>query len=156
MNWAATLVTLALMAGQAQAQTAVQTTAPAGPTADLLVRVTGVRNATGMVELCLWRTADSFPDCTASRSVERAHVPAAPGMVEATFSGLAPGVYAVSAFHDERGLHRVETNFLGIPRSGVGASRDPRARFGPPSFRDAAFALPAGRSTVAFQMRYPL
>ncbi len=123
--------------------------------ADLEVTVTGVRNATGQVELCLFHGPDGFPDCTANKSVQRAHVPAVPGAITATFTGLAPGVYAVSAFHDEKGLHRIETNFLGIPRSGLGASRNPPARFGPPSFRDAAFTLPEGRSAITFALRYP-
>ena len=123
--------------------------------AELVVTVTNVRNATGRVELCLWRDARGWPDCTANPTVQRAHVPAAVGSVTTTFSGLAPGVYAVSAFHDEKGLHKVETNFLGIPRSGVGASRDPKANFGPPPFRDAAFKLPEGRSAISFTLRYP-
>lgn len=123
--------------------------------ADLVVTVTGVRSATGQIELCLFRGPDGFPDCTANKSVRRAHVAATPGAVTATFTGLSPGLYAVSAFHDEKGLHRIETNFLGIPRSGLGASRDPPARFGPPSFRDAAFTLPEGRSAITFALRYP-
>ena len=126
-----------------------------GRAAELVVTVTNVRNATGQVELCLWHTPDDFPDCSANPTVRRLHLPAAIGSVTGTFGGLAPGTYAVSAFHDEKGLHKVETNFLGIPRSGVGASRDPRARFGPPSFRDAAFHVPEGRSTVSFTLRYP-
>lgn len=127
---------------------------PARP-AELVVQVDHVRSAVGQIELCLWQSPRDFPDCTANPTVRRLHVPAATGTVTATFADVPPGTYAVTVFHDEKGLHRVETNFLGIPRSGVGASRDPQARFGPPSFRDAAFRVPEGQSGISITLLYP-
>ncbi len=129
----------------------------AGPAlaADLTVVVTGVRNTEGLVEVCLFSRPDGFPDCATDPSVLRRRIPATLGQVRAGFSGLAPGVYAVSVFHDEKRIGKVETNFLGIPRSGVGASNDPQPRFGPPSFASAAFTLPDRAAGVTLRMRYP-
>ena len=42
------------------------------------------------------------------------------------FSGIAPGTYAASAFHDENSNGKLDTNFMGIPREGVAASNDAR------------------------------
>lgn len=123
--------------------------------ADLTVTVTGIRNAEGLVQLCLFARADGFPDCGNDTSVPRQRVPAVPGQVRVRFEGLAPGTYAVTAFHDEKRTGKVETNFLGIPRSGLGASNDPQGRFGPPSFGDAAFTVPNRPAAITLRMQYP-
>jgi len=41
------------------------------------------------------------------------------------------GKYAVSVFHDENSNGKLDTNFLGIPREGVGASNNAKGHFGP-------------------------
>lgn len=129
----------------------------AGPAfaADLTVTVTGVRNADGLVQVCLFARRDAFPDCATDASVLRRRVPAAMGQVRAQFDGLRPGTYAVSVFHDEKQTGKIETNFLGIPRSGLGASNDPQPRFGAPTFEAAAFIVPDRPAAVTLRMQYP-
>ncbi len=122
--------------------------------ATLTVTVGPVRNDQGLVELCLFTGPRGFPDCAGDPTVQRRRLPAVPGTLRTTFE-VPPGTYAVTVFHDEKRLGRVETNFLGIPRSGVGASRDPVARFGPPGFDAAAFTMPAGPATIGITLRYP-
>ena len=123
--------------------------------ADLTVTVTGVRNAEGLVQVCLFSRPYAFPDCSADPTVLRQRVPAAAGQVRARFEGLAPGTYAVSVFHDEKRTGKVETNFLGIPRSGLGASNDPQPRFGAPTFQAAAFTVPDRPAAITLRMQYP-
>lgn len=122
--------------------------------ATLTVTVGPVRNDQGLVELCLFKGPRGFPDCAGDPTVERRRLPAEPGTMRTSFE-VPPGVYAVTVFHDEKRLGRVETNIIGIPRSGVGASRDPVARFGPPSFDQAAFTMPEGPAAIAITLRYP-
>jgi uncharacterized protein (DUF2141 family) len=55
------------------------------------------------------------------------------------FPGIAPGTYAVSVYHDENSNDKLDTNFLGIPREGVGASNNARGHMGPPKFDSAKF-----------------
>ncbi len=38
------------------------------------------------------------------------------------FAGIAPGRYAVTAQHDEDGDGKLKTNFIGMPKEGVGIS----------------------------------
>ncbi len=136
---------------------ALMLTMLAGPAmgANLTVTVTGIRNAEGLVELCLFAKPAGFPDCSGDPSVARRRLPAQPGTLSTVFTGLVPGTYAVTAFHDEKRLGRVETNMLGMPRSGVGATRDPTARFGPPPFTDAAFTVTDRPGAVGLTIRYP-
>ena len=130
-----------LMVGPAQAAT-------------LTVTVSPVRNDQGLVQLCLFTGPRGFPECAGDPSVQRRRLPAQPGVMTTTFD-VPPGVYAVTVFHDEKRLGRVETNFIGIPRSGVGASNNPTARFGPPGFDAAAFTMPDRPASIAITLRYP-
>ena len=42
-----------------------------------------------------------------------------------------------------------------IPKEGGGASRNPKVRFGPPSYKEAAFSLRVARAVVPVRLRYP-
>ncbi|HZH28871.1 MAG TPA: DUF2141 domain-containing protein [Azospirillaceae bacterium] len=129
----------------------------AGPgwAADLTVRIEGVRSATGNVVVCLWDAPATFPDCGRSQPVQVRSLPAAEGTVAVRFPGLPPGTYAVSVLHDENGNNRMDTNFLGIPREGFGASNlDRLPRAAAPTFDDARFEL-RGDGTVTAWMLYP-
>ena len=65
---------------------------------------------------------------------------------------LPPGAYAVSLYQDLNGNHRLDHNLLGIPREPVGASNNPRGRFGPPRFADCAFQLGIQPQTISVRM----
>ncbi|MEM9170559.1 MAG: DUF2141 domain-containing protein [Pseudomonadota bacterium] len=60
---------------------------------------------------------------------------------EATFEGLAPGVYAASVFHDENGNGRLDFDNRGIPIEATGSSNNARGSFGPPTFAQMSFEL---------------
>ena len=70
------------------------------------------------------------------------------------FSGIALGTYAVSVFHDENSNGKLDTNFMGIPREGVGASNDAKGHLGPPKFDAAAFRFPGGRLEMKITIHY--
>ncbi|MGC4066312.1 MAG: DUF2141 domain-containing protein [Polyangiaceae bacterium] len=60
------------------------------------------------------------------------------------FEGVRPGVYGISAYHDENANGKLDTNVLGMPTEDYGASRDARGTFGPPRFEDAKFDYRGG------------
>jgi uncharacterized protein (DUF2141 family) len=60
------------------------------------------------------------------------------------FRNVTPGTYAISAFHDENGNRRLDTNFLGIPTEDWCTSRDASGFLGPPRFTDAKFRYLGG------------
>lgn len=63
------------------------------------------------------------------------------------------GRYAVSIFHDLYGDRRLRRSFLGIPREGVGFSRNPRL-LGKPKFSDAAIRVPRGGTSLAIDLQF--
>ena len=124
--------------------------------ADLTVRIEGVRSADGDIRVALHRRADGvdFPD---SAGIVKAAMRPAGKAGDLVFAGLAPGDYAVAAFHDEDRDGDLDTNLLGIPTEGYGFSNDARGMFGPPGFDSAAFTIRAGeeRPAVTVKLGYP-
>jgi hypothetical protein len=51
-------------------------------------------------------------------------------------------------FRCENSNGKLDTNFVGIPREGVGASNDAKGHFGPPKFDADASRFPGSRSTI--------
>ena len=62
---------------------------------------------------------------------------------------LPPGIYAVSLYEDLNGNRKLDHDLIGIPREPVGASRNPKARFGPPRFDECSFQLTGTSQTIA-------
>ena len=93
-----------------------------------------------------------FPGCDDDPDARHLTAPAtAAGHL--SFDGLPSGGYAVSLFHDENGNGKLDT-FVGIPREGVGFSRNPALMFGPPKFNAARFAVGGGDVGEAVKVRY--
>ena len=123
--------------------------------ADLVVDVTGVRGDKGSVALCLWNSAEFFPNCIDHPAYRAVRQPARIGSVPFRLTGVPAGVYAISVYHDEKNIGRLETNLVGMPRQGIGASNDARGRFGPPTFRAASVTVGPDGGTVSLKLVYP-
>lgn len=121
-----------------------------GSTANLTVKVEGVNGSMGhvLVAVC---TEDQFlgAGCTSTGKV-----PAAPGAVTIVLTNVAPGVYAVQAFHDENDNMDIDRSLLGFPKEGMGFSNDAPMRYGPPQFADAAITIGAEDAATSLRMRY--
>jgi uncharacterized protein (DUF2141 family) len=118
--------------------------------ATVRVTVQGVRNSKGNVLVALCSRADFLhPHCP-----WKASVPATEGNVTVTLRDVPPGTYAAQAFHDENSNQRLDRNLLGLPREGMGFSRDAPMRFGPPGFDAASFTLGRADTHISFDIRY--
>jgi uncharacterized protein (DUF2141 family) len=117
------------------------------------VDVVGLRSAKGVLQLCVTRDAQDFPDCRKNGNGLRRTIPASVPRIR--FEGLPPGNYAVAVIHDANGNARLDT-MLGIPREGFGFSRNPPIRFGPPRFAAAQFPLGSDAQVQQVRIRYLL
>jgi uncharacterized protein (DUF2141 family) len=54
---------------------------------------------------------------------------------------LPPGTYAVAVAHDVNVNHKVDKNFMGIPKEQWGMSNNPHALIKAPSFNTAHFEI---------------
>ena len=117
------------------------------------VDVDGFHSGKGQAVCALYASADGFAkDGSKARAQIRSAISNGHGICE--FAGIPAGDYAVSVFHDENANGKLDTNLLGIPREGVGASNNAAGHFGPPKFEDAAFAFKGGRLDVKITLRY--
>jgi len=115
------------------------------------VDVAGLRSADGLIQACLTREAGHFPDCDGDPRAERRTINASAADTLA-FVNLPSGSYALSIVHDENANARLD-RFAGIPREGIGFSRNPAFTFGPPRFSAARFAV-EGSAAMTVRMRY--
>jgi uncharacterized protein (DUF2141 family) len=71
------------------------------------------------------------------------------------FGNLAPGRYAVIAFHDENGDGRLDKSLLGVPTEPYGFSKGAHGFLSAPNFKDAAVAFDGADVTVAIVLAQP-
>lgn len=121
---------------------------------EVAIDVHGVRSGDGRVYLAVHgpATKETFPSGDAV--VEGLRVPARAGTMRFVVADLAPGRYALSAFHDENDNGALDTNLLGIPSEGYGFGNDASAAFGPASFEAAAVDFDAASTVTALTLSY--
>ena len=122
--------------------------------AELAIEVHGVRSSDGRVYLAVHgpATKDTFPSGEAV--VEGLRAPARAGTVRFVAQDLAPGRYALSAFHDENDNGELDSNLLGTPSEGYGFGNDASAAFGPPRFEAAVVVVEAASAVTAMTLSY--
>lgn len=122
-------------------------------TGQIDVRFEGLRSSRGMLRACLTKDRSHFPKCEKDPLALTASV-AAGDHAELLFAGVPPGDYALLVFHDENSNSRLDT-MLGIPREGVGFSRNPRLRFGAPGFESVVLTVtPGAAKRTAVKLQY--
>jgi uncharacterized protein (DUF2141 family) len=117
------------------------------------VEIAGLRNDKGQAVCDLFSSAPDFPK---KRDKAVAHGTSVITNRHAVceFSGVAPGTYAISVFHDENSNGKLDTSFMGIPREGVGASNGGKGHLGPPKFDAAAFRFAGGLLELKITITY--
>lgn len=114
------------------------------------VTVNNVRSAEGHVRVAICGKADFLKE----RCAYDMAVPSVKGTTTVRIE-VPPGTYAAQGYLDEKDWGEVRRTFLGLPRNGIGFSRDAPFRFGPPSFDEAQFSVVPGTVTrTVMTLRY--
>ncbi|MFT3927194.1 MAG: DUF2141 domain-containing protein [Myxococcales bacterium] len=142
------------MDASAQAEPAAPTEKARQTSGRIVVTVQNFRNDVGDALFALFRSDAGFPE-EPLRAERRVATAIARAQTRVVFEDVEPGVFAISVLHDEDRNRKVKTGIFGIPREGIGFSRDARGRMGPPKFEDAQLTLePGGDATVTIHMHY--
>jgi uncharacterized protein (DUF2141 family) len=138
---------LALAAGLAsiaivgQPPAALAEAAPAAATegATLTVKLRGLTTGKGAAIVMLFNSDTAYD---ASKPLQSVKVDATASNVQAVFSGVAPGEYAIKAFYDvdNNGVYDQGTDAIGFSNHAVVGSSMP-------SFSDAAFTVKGATAT---------
>lgn len=119
----------------------------------IVANIGGLRSDKGQVKCALFASAKDFPK-NVDKALAQTQSSVENGRAVCEFRNVAPGRYAISVFHDENSNGKMDTNFIGMPREGVGASNNAIGHFGPPKFDAAAFSYSGGRLELAITMVY--
>lgn len=120
---------------------------------DVVITVTDLRSAKGVVRACMTTREDIFPKCIKDPAAHRTVVPAS-GKLEIRFTGVKPGTYAIALLHDENDNGKADRAMGMMPKEGYGFSRDAPVKMAPPKFQDAVFKQGEGTSRMTIKMRY--
>lgn len=117
----------------------------------LTVQVEGVNKDGGNVGVLVFANDKGWPEDRFA-ALKDVVVPAHEGTVTVTIPDLPAGDYALAIGHDVNVNHKVDKNFLGIPKEQWGMSNNPHATIKPPSFAKAKITL-SGNMEVHVQMQ---
>jgi len=105
----------------------------------LTVKVTGIENYNGEIELALYKDPKKFAKVGQTYRLVRMKPDNSTLTYE--FKNLDQGKYAVCLFHDENNNKTCDKNFLGIPTEAYAFSNNIRPRFSVPTFEECSTYL---------------
>jgi uncharacterized protein (DUF2141 family) len=120
--------------------------------ARIVVTISGLKSNEGGVYIGLYATPSKFLNGAQVDVMKKVAANTAP--ITIVFDNLAPGTYAVGAFHDENNNNQLDRNFLGLPTEGYALSNGVRAVTSKPTFQQAAFTVGNAGAAVTLQIRY--
>jgi uncharacterized protein (DUF2141 family) len=131
--------------------------APAGPlTADVGVRLSGLRNIKGVVQFCLTDQGERFLLCKNDPKAIRQTVQAAQiGTGRFHLGNVRPGTYALLVFHDENANGKLDMIF-GMPREGFAFSANPAIKMRAPRWNEVRVTIAPGIDTQTLRLKYIL
>ena len=119
----------------------------------LNLEIVNIKNNEGVILISLYNRSEGFPGQSDNALLLREYK-IENNTVSCAFKNLPFGEYAVSILHDEDSDGEMNTNFVGIPKEGVGVSNDAVRTFGPPRYEDAKFVLKSDQHTITIKMHY--
>ena len=119
--------------------------------AEIVVKVTNIKNDEGVIRVLLFKEACGFPD-SPEKAFHSASVIINNQIATVSFKQLPAGKYAISVFHDSQNTGKLRTNMMGIPKDGYGFSNNARSTFSAPSFESAAFDLEETGKRISIEL----
>jgi uncharacterized protein (DUF2141 family) len=110
---------------------------------DLTVRITGIQNQDGVIEIALYRDQEHF--AKVGQTYRIARVKPEGGVLVHEFKDLPEDSYAVCLYHDENGNKSCDRNFFGIPTEAYAFSNNIRPKLSVPSFQECSMKLDRNR-----------
>ena len=121
-----------------------------GLAAELFVEVVGAENDKGQIHFGLYDGPKAFAE--KDGRIDGTQKPIENGQALGVFKGLAPGFYAVVAFHDENDNGEFDQGLFGIPLEKFGFSNEAVAFLTAPSFESARVRVPEKGARITIRL----
>jgi uncharacterized protein (DUF2141 family) len=119
----------------------------------IIIELSNIRNQNGLIKVALFDDKDAYPT-KPENAILRKHYEINSKQLLVHIDNINYGTYAISILHDENRNGKMDSNWLGIPKEGTGASNNAKGFFGPPKFKDASFELKEKETKLKIEMRY--
>jgi uncharacterized protein (DUF2141 family) len=130
---------------------AAQKVAAAAP-GDVRVEVATLHNSKGHVLCALFDSEDAYMQ---GRPAMRVIADPMRPVATCIFHDVAPGVYMISAVHDENDDGKLDKNLFGAPKEGYAVSNNHTYILKGPDFKESSVELHDGPNTIELRLRYP-
>jgi uncharacterized protein (DUF2141 family) len=119
-----------------------------------VAHISGFRNMKGDAGAVLFKTTDGWPE-DLNKAFKHGPFPIVDGKATVTFDDVPAGAYAFAVIHDENSNHKLDRNFIGIPKEGFGFANNPHVNLSTPSFKEASVteACPVTEINVTIQYK---
>ena len=149
---ALTFVVLPVLAERAQLATG-PVSGPAQEGCTLIVNVTGARNTKGGVGGLLFKNTDGWPE-NRDKAFVRGTFPISGTRSTLTFDHIPAGQYGLVILHDENMNHKLDRNFLTIPKEGFAFGNNPHVGLTAPKMKDAMVNVSCPVTQVELHLLY--
>ncbi|MFC1539068.1 DUF2141 domain-containing protein [Candidatus Latescibacterota bacterium] len=120
---------------------------------EIVLHISELRNENGMLRVLLFQSTDGFPsDHTKSYVIKNVSIER--DSVTVIIPDIPFDDYAVSVLHDENSNGKMDTNWVGLPKEGVGVSNNVKSKFGPPKYEEAKFKHDSKKLLLKIEMNY--
>jgi uncharacterized protein (DUF2141 family) len=118
---------------------------------NLKVKVHGIQNANGQIELSIYNDANVFPEV--GKTYKMVRIDSKVSEIIYEFKDLPAGEYAIATYHDENNDNECNTNLLGVPTEAYAFSNDFRPFLSAPDFSDCSFKV-SQNTEISIEMVY--
>jgi uncharacterized protein (DUF2141 family) len=116
------------------------------------VEVSGLKSSKGKCLIYTYTSKKGFPTTKYASSVIMANI--TDGACTKVLPEMPSGEYAILVIHDENDNGKMDTNFIGMPKEGIGTSNNTKSSLGPPSFEDSKFRIENTPTYLKITLKY--
>ncbi len=120
---------------------------------NLIVVISNIKSVTGQIGIYIFNSNNDFPDHFEKATLST-FVKVSGNTVEYTFTNVEIGTYAIALFHDENNDKKLNSNFIGMPKEGLGFSNNAKGNLGAPKYDDAKFDFIKPEQTINISVKY--
>jgi len=132
-----------------------QESAASPPGCLLRIHVDGFRNTRGNLGTVIFKSSDGWPeDLSKSFRHGPAPIDVKTYTAVAEWPGLPAGDYGIAAIHDENSNHKLDRNFVGIPKEGFGFANNPHVGLSAPPFSAAVVHVGCPITEVTIHLQF--